>query len=100
MTKNNNCCEMKYTIRGEEEKKNIQRRMNILIGQMNGIKTMIDEDRYCEDVIMQLLAIDKGIQSLSDSLLERHIKTCITEEVKKENYDSLDEVIRIIRRYR
>lgn len=100
MNEKKNCCDLKYTIRSEEEKKNIQRRLNIIIGQMNGIKAMIDEDRYCEDVIMQLLAVDKSIQSLSDTLLERHIKTCITEEVKKENYDALDEVINIIRRYR
>ena len=45
------CC--KKTIRNKEEKKNIENRMNRIIGQMEGVKRMINDDRYCYDVLIR-----------------------------------------------
>ena len=65
------CCKVK--IRSEEEKKKLISRLNRLIGQMNGVKKMIQDDRYCDDVLIQLSAIDKAIKSLANLLLENHM---------------------------
>ena len=50
------------TIVTSSKKKNIQTRINRIIGQLNGIKNMIDEDKYCNDILTQLLAINKSIK--------------------------------------
>ena len=49
------CCKcQKSTHRSDDEKKNITKRLNILEGQIRGVKQMIDEDRYCELNYLQL----------------------------------------------
>lgn len=82
----------KVTKRTEEEKINLIKRLNIIEGQVRGIKQMILDDRYCDDVLTQMLAVSKALESLENMILERHLQTCIktkieegsTEEVSKE----------------
>ena len=52
-----NCCH-KQTHRTKEEKKIVNDRLNRIEGQIKGIKKMIDEDRYCNDVLIQLSAVE------------------------------------------
>ena len=68
------CClnSGKVKIRSEEDKTNLDVRINKIIGQLNGVKAMIDENRYCDDVLIQLSAIDKSIKSLANIILENH----------------------------
>ena len=94
----NNC--IKHTYRTEEEKKNINRGLNIIEGQIKGIKQMIDDDRYCDDILTQLLAVNKALESLENNILENHIKTCITKELKVGNDDIIQEVMSLVKRLR
>lgn len=98
------CCEnkendIKQTKRNEEEKKKIEVRVNKLIGQMNGIKKMVDEDRYCDDILIQLSAIDKSIKSLANYILDNHLHSCVKDNIEKGNYEVLDEIIDLFRRF-
>ena len=70
------CCEKKdIKIRTDEEKKEITTRINRIIGQLNGVKNMVLEDRYCNDVLIQLSAIDKSVKSLANVVLDSHMHT-------------------------
>ena len=93
------CCEVKKTIRSEEDKKALIIRLNRLIGQMNGIKKMIEEDRYCDDVLIQLAAVDKGIKSISSVILDKHIHSCVVESIKEGNIEVVDEIVELFRRF-
>ncbi len=93
------CCCNKTKKRTEEEKKKIESRMNRLIGQMNGIKNMINEDRYCDDILIQLSAIDKSIKSLANYILENHIHSCVIENINSGNYEVLDEIVDLFKRF-
>lgn len=95
----NCCCNTKKRIRTEEEKKNINVRLNKIIGQMNGIKKMIDEDRYCDDVLIQLAAVDKSIKSLASVVLESHMKTCMVDNIKNDNLEVIDEIVDLFKRF-
>ena len=53
--------------------KQTERRLNIAIGQVKGLKKMIDEDKYCMDILTQSLAIQKSLSSLSKLVIENHI---------------------------
>ena len=93
------CCRLKSKPRSEEQKKALVSRINRLTGQMNGIKKMIEEDRYCDDVLLQLSAIDKAVKSLATIILEEHMRTCLIEDVQKGNTAVVDEVVELFRRF-
>lgn len=95
----NNCCEAKTKKRTTEEKKVITTRLNKLIGQMNGIKNMVEEDRYCDDILIQLSAIDKSIKSLANLILDNHMHTCLIDNIKEDNYEVIDEIVDLFKRF-
>ncbi len=90
---------MRKTYRTEEEKKQLIHRLNRISGQVEGIKKMIEEDRYCDDLLTQLLAVDKAVKSLSSVILEKHMYSCIKKEVSEGNLEVVDEVMQLFRRY-
>lgn len=94
----NNCC-AKKTYREEETKKNLINRLNRINGQINGVKKMIEGDSYCNDVLIQLSAIENSIKSLSNQMLENHLYTCISRDLKDGKLEALDEVISIFKRF-
>lgn len=75
-----------------EEKKSLTRRLNIIEGQVRGIKQMIDDDKYCDDVLIQVASITNALRSLSSEILKSHMKTCMVEDIKKDNLDVVDDV--------
>ena len=93
-----NCCERK-TIRTNEDKKTIKTRLNKIEGQIRGINKMIDEDRYCDDILIQLSAIDKSIKSLANLILEKHMKSCVKENLLNGNDEVLDEIVELFKRF-
>ena len=96
--KENNCCNKK-TKRGEEEKKLITNRLNRINGQITGIKKMIDNDAYCNDVLIQLKAVESSVQSLSNHILENHLYNCVTRDLENGELDTIDELISLFKRF-
>ena len=96
--KEDNCCNKK-TKRGEDEKKLITNRLNRISGQISGIKKMIDKDTYCNDVLIQLKAIEKSIQSLSNHILENHLYNCVARDLENGELDTIDELISLFKRF-
>ena len=94
------CCKRtRVKIRTEEEKRKLTARVNRIVGQMNGVGHMIEEDRYCDDVLIQLAAIDKAVRSLSAVILEAHMNTCLIEKIQNGEYDAVGEVVDLFRRF-
>lgn len=89
----------KFTKRSESEKKIINNRLNRIEGQVRGVKKMIEEDRYCDDVLIQLSAIDKSVKSLANHILENHMQTCVVKDLENGNYEIIDEVVNLFRRF-
>ncbi len=92
--------ENKKVIRTEEEKKVLNTRINKIIGQMNGIKKMIAEERYCVDIIIQLSAIYRSIKSLSDLMLESHMKSCLVHDIQNGEINSIEEILKLFKEFR
>lgn len=93
------CCQMKKKNRTEDEKKELITRINRIMGSLNGIKNMIEEDRYCDDVLIQLSAVDKSIKSLANVILDNHMHTCLIEHIENKDYQIIDEIIDLFRRF-
>ena len=96
--KENNCCK-KITKRGEDEKKLIKNRLNRINGQIIGINKMIEEDTYCNDVLIQLKAVENSIKSLSNHILENHLYNCVTRDLENGELDTIDELISLFKRF-
>ncbi len=63
-------------------KKNILRRLKIAKGQMDGLIRMIENDKYCIDILIQSMAIKNALSSIENLVLENHSKTCLVEQIK------------------
>lgn len=87
------------TIRSEEEKKVIKNRLNRISGQLAGICKMVDDDRYCNDILIQLAAVSSAAKSLATLLMEKHLKSCVLNKLKTSKEDVVDEVVELFKRF-
>lgn len=93
MKKECNCTRLKH--RTEEEKKDLTRRLNIIAGQVNGIKQMIDNDRYCDDVLMQVASTTNALKSLGNEILKSHMKTCMVQDINDGKMEVIDDIVEL-----
>ena len=89
----------KQTARGDEFQADLQRRLNRAIGQLGGVKAMIEDNRYCGDVLVQLAAAEKAVHRVSELVLENHLHTCVVEQVRGGNEEVVDEAMDLIRKF-
>ena len=66
-----------YTI----SKDDYQKRLRRIEGQVRGLQRMIDEDAYCIDVLTQISAATKGLQSVAVGMLDDHLRHCVADAV-------------------
>ncbi len=69
-----------------------------MIGQLNGISKMLDENRYCGDILMQVAAVESALQAFGYMVLQDHLETCVVEEVQKGNTQVVDEAMELIKK--
>lgn len=87
------------THRSEEEKKSLDHRLARIEGQVGGVRRMVDEDRYCADLLLQLSAIERAVRSLATEILEKHLRTCVVKEVEEEGTGAMEEAYELVRRW-
>jgi len=86
------CCERKK-IRDPKEEKDLINRLNRIEGQIRGIRTMLENDAYCMDIINQVSAASSALNSFTKVLLSQHIQSCVVEDVQQGNQEKLEELI-------
>ncbi len=76
-------------------------RLNRIVGQVEGVKRMIDAERYCPDILTQLRAVRAAIRAVEANLLETHLRACVMDAFqsadaneKKEKIAELKEIYR------
>ena len=85
------CCKKKH--RDQEEVQLLLNRLKRIEGQIRGIERMVEEDAYCTDILMQVSAANAALNSFNKVLLEKHIKTCVIEDIKAGKEDTVDELV-------
>ena len=95
----NACCHTKHTPRSDELKRDVGKRINRAIGQLSGIKAMVEEDRYCGDVLTQLAAVEKAVAAISREIMQDHLETCVVEQVQAGNTEVIGEVMDLFRKF-
>lgn len=100
MAECNNCsCHHKETPRSAAFQADLKKRLNRAIGQLNGVKDMLDNNRYCGDVLTQLAAAESAIHNVSALMLQDHLETCVVEQVQRGNTEIIDEAMQLIKRF-
>lgn len=92
------CCRHKQTPRDAGEQKKLKSRINRIIGQLNGIQGMIDDNRYCGDVLIQIGAVENALRSLGYVILEDHMMTCVAESVQRGDTKILAETVELMKK--
>lgn len=80
-----------------ETRRNAQRRLKSIQGQLEGIQRMIEEGRYCIDVLTQIRAVQSAMNGVRNLILEGYIHTCMLERIRDGNEaQSVQEIMSII----
>lgn len=91
-------CTRKKT-RAEDDKRALINRLNRIEGQIRGISSMVEKDAYCPDVLTQASAASAALNGFAKVLLSEHIRTCIAEDVRNGNDDTLEELLNTLQKW-
>ena len=81
----------------EEVKENALTRLKKIEGQIRGIMKMVDQEKYCIDIINQITAAEKALDGVAKNIMKRHIESCVTEAIiQGEGQTKIDELIETV----
>ena len=84
------CCGKKTTMRSEEERKKLINRLSRIEGQIRGIKGMLENDAYCNDILVQSAAASAAFNK---ELLASHIHSCVVRDIREGKDEVVDELV-------
>ena len=84
--------------RTPEQKRMLAQRLNRIEGQIRGIRNMIDDDIYCPDILVQVAAANAALNSFTNELLDQHLRTCVANDLREGNDESIDELLKVLQR--
>ena len=92
------CCEApsegsRRTERSEEAKKKLIHRLNRIEGQIRGIRQMIENDAYCNDVLVQSAAAGAALSAFNRELIGAHLRGCVTRDIREGREEVVDELL-------
>ena len=96
--RNNNESQTLRAHHSQKLKQNLICRLNRIEGQIRGVKKQIESDTYCDDVLNLLASIQSALSGVSSLLIENHIRSCVSEQIREGNTEVIDELMKTIRR--
>jgi DNA-binding FrmR family transcriptional regulator len=78
-------------------------RLRRIEGQVQGIQRMVEEDKYCMDILLQLTAVQGAVEQVQRLLLGRHIESCVADAVRsgstRDRQKKMDELLEVFSRF-
>lgn len=88
------------TPRTDDEKKAIVNRLRRIEGQVRGLQKMVEEDRYCIDILVQISAVQAALKKVGFSVSERHLEHCVTNAVHSgEGKEAIQELMEVMKHF-
>jgi len=84
--------------RSEAEYKDLVHRLNRMEGQIRGIRSMVEEERYCVDILTQVSAVKSALDGFNRVLLNSHIRSCVVEDIREGDEEVIDELCGIVQK--
>lgn len=69
----------------DENKDKIKTRLSKAIGHLNAVHRMVEDKKYCIDILNQLKAVQSALNRTSEVILKQHLETCVVEAVQKQD---------------
>ena len=91
-------CSVKKKVRSEKEFKALLNRLSRIEGQVRGVRSMLENDAYCIDILTQVSAINAALNSFNKVLLANHVRTCVADNIRKGNDDVIDELVALLQK--
>lgn len=88
---------IKHVKRDTKEIKSMMNRLSVIEGQVRGIKKMLEEDRYCVDILTQVSSVQAALNSFNKQLLARHIKSCVCDDIRAGKDEAVDELCELLK---
>ncbi len=87
----------------EETRQKAMARLNRIEGQIRGVRRMVEEGKYCVDILLQISAVQGALEQVRKILLGRHIESCVAEAMasgrKADRQKKIDELLEVFTRY-
>ena len=87
------CCCTRHTDRSEADRKKLINRLKRIEGQIRGIIGMLENDAYCNDILIQSAAVNAAVNSFNKELLANHIRTCVASDIREGKDETIDELV-------
>lgn len=83
----------------DESKEKLKNRLAKAMGHLNAVHRMVDEKKYCIDVLHQMKAVQAALDKISEEILKQHLETCVVDAVQNQDAGRvIDELIQVFRR--
>ncbi|MBQ3648487.1 MAG: metal-sensing transcriptional repressor [Spirochaetia bacterium] len=89
-------CSDRHKKRTPEEQKALLTRLKRAEGQIRGIERMVENDAYCPDILIQVSAVTKALNSFNKELLTCHIKSCVKDDIQNEKDGAVEEFVDVL----
>ena len=87
------CCHHKTKERSDKEYKDLINRLSRIEGQVRGVRSMLENDAYCIDILTQVSAINAALNSFNKVLIANHIRTCVAEDIRQGKEETIEELV-------
>ncbi len=87
------CVKHKYRDKNSKEYKCLVSRLKRIEGQVRGVCKMVEDDRYCVDILTQVSAIQSALNAFNKELLAQHIKSCVVDDIRAGHDEVVDELV-------
>ncbi len=82
----------------QPQKKQLLNRLRKIEGQVRGLANMVEEDRYCVDIITQIAALRSALDAVALNILEDHARHCVANAVRDGDDTAIDELLTVVKR--
>lgn len=83
----------------EEVKEDLLVRLNRIEGQVRGVKKMVENEKYCVDILTQIVAVRGALKKVGLKVLQEHINGCVQSSLQNEDEELIDELLNVINRF-
>ncbi|MPM50331.1 Copper-sensing transcriptional repressor CsoR [bioreactor metagenome] len=84
----------------EQERTDLTKRLRKVAGQINGIEKMVNDRRYCVDVLQQVVAARSALNQVGLIILESHTKSCVVNAIQEDRAEeSITELMRVLSKF-
>ena len=92
------CCRKKAVSRDEAVRKALIHRLNRIEGQIRGVRGMVENEIYCNDILIQCAAVSAALNAFQRELLADHIRSCVADELRAGKDEVVDELLETIQK--